>query len=126
MECNNEGASRLVWLTKSYAIKLPRCFIRPSNDFYGDLISFLDGWACNRREYKWSKWVQSDSDNDFKFLCKVKYSFLFSIIIIMEKATPLTEEEFSNIDYSSFSFGFEHKLDSYGKIKNEIVVVDYG
>ncbi len=118
MKLNNNGATRLVFLTENYAIKVPRCFIKPNNSFYGKVIGFLEGWVANRYEYKWS------NANIHDFLCKVEYSFLFSIIIIMKRATPLSDDEFKTQE--KLNFGYEHKQDSYGKIKNKLVIIDYG
>ena len=117
MKLINTGASRIVILLGQYAVKIPR-IIKPRCHFYGKLITFLQGWKANRAEYLWSK------ENIFPFLCAVKWSFLFSIVIVMKKASPITQEEYNKLNM--FNFGYEHKLDSYGKVKGKIVVVDYG
>ena len=118
IELNNKGSSRLVFLTKNYAIKVPRCCVKPDNGFYGKVIGFLEGWKANRYEYIWSK------SKTFDFFCDVEYSFLFSIVIIMKRATPLDREQFLNLE--KFNFAYEHKDDSYGIIDGETVIVDYG
>jgi len=100
------------------AIKIPRIFVKPDNGFYGKTIGFLNGWLANRYEYKWSKSQMYD------FLCPVKYSFFFSMIIVMKRAETLSREEFFNLN--KFNFVYEHKLDSYGKLDGKVVVVDYG
>jgi hypothetical protein len=114
----NSGSTRLVLLVGQYAIKIPRCCIKPDNKFYGKVIGLLEGWKANRYEYIWSK------SNIHDFLCEVKYSFLFSLIIIMKKADKISRDEF--FELKKFNFTYEHKIDSYGKINNKIKVVDYG
>jgi len=118
MKILTNGSTRIVILIDQYAIKIPRCCTKPDSEFYGGLINFLQGWLANRIEYKWSR------SSIFDFLCDVEFSLLFSLIIIMKKAEKISEEEFFNIE--KFNFRYEHKLDSYGKINNKIVVVDYG
>ena len=67
MKLIKTGSTRLVILTDKYAIKIPRCCIKPDNSFYGKIIGFLEGWLANRYEYKWYK---SDL---FDFLCPIEY-----------------------------------------------------
>jgi len=117
MKFINTGATRLVFLTKNYAIKIPRVFIK-TNKFYGNIISFLEGWKANRYEYKWSK------SKIFDFLAPIEYSILFSMVIVMKRAQPMTETEFNNLE--KFNFGYEHKQDSIGFIDNKPVILDYG
>lgn len=118
MELINTGSTRVVILTTNYAIKFPRCCTKVDNKFYGRVVSLLSGWISNRHEYKWS------NANVYDFLCKVEYSFLFSFIIVMKRAKPLTREQFYNL--KQYDFIYEHKLDSYGIVDNKIVVIDYG
>jgi len=108
----------LVFLIGNYAVKIPRCCIKPDNGFYGKVLGFLQGWEANRYEYIWSK------SKIYNFFCEVEHSFLFSIIIIMKKAAPITREQF--LELEQFNFDYEHKEDSYGIVDNNIVVVDYG
>jgi len=119
MDFINSGSSRLVFLTENYAIKIPRCCVKPDNSFYGRVIGFLEGWKANRYEYIWSK------AKIYDFLCEVEYSLLFSMIIIMKRAKPLDRDEFFKLDTFNFG-GYEHKLDSLGKINDKVVVIDYG
>jgi len=90
------------------------------NYFYGRVSNTLDGWSANRTEYKWSKL------GDMNFLCKVRISLLFSFIIVMDRTNQITEQEFDELNMDDFNFGFEKKLDSFGKDKHgNIIVVDY-
>ena len=118
MKIIKTGSTRLVILTDKYAIKIPRCCIKSDNSFYGKTIGFLEGWLANRYEYKWYK------SNVFDFLCQVEYSFLFSMVIIMKKAEPISYDEF--FELKQYNFAYEHKVDSYGKINDKVYIIDYG
>lgn len=115
----NTGATRLVFLTKTKAIKVPRIY--GYSKFYGFLISVLSGWEANRTEYKWSS-----QRVHLTILCPVRYSFLFSLIIVMDRLESITEDEFKSISNIGFG-GYEHKCDSFGKDKDgNILILDYG
>ena len=117
----NKGSTRLVFLVGRYAVKTPRCCIKPDNSFYGKLLGFLQGWLGNRTEYIWSK------SKIYPFLNPVRLSILGSLIIVMDRADEITEKEFHMLKEADFNFGgFEWKLDSFGKINNIVKVVDYG
>lgn len=116
----NTGSTRLVFLISNYAIKIPRCFVKPDNSFYGKLYGFLMGWLSNRHEYMWSKTGMS-------FLLPVKLSIFGSLIIVMDRAEEITEEEFFSLSEEDFNFeAIEFKIDSFGKINNTIFALDYG
>lgn len=112
------GSTRAVLLTNKYAIKFPIGVLCTDNTFYGRMHGILRGWLANRTEYKWSSY------GEFTFLCPIKYSFLFSFVVVMPRVDPIPRDEFYNI--SPFNFSYEHKLDSYGLFNNKVVVVDYG
>jgi len=122
MEIINTGSTRVVLAFNKYVIKIPRVFIKPNNKFYGEVISFLEGWKANRYEYIWSK------SKVYDFLCPVKYSFFFSMIIVMKKAEPLTTYMWTNAPLDRFKKfgGYEHKIDSFGYTDDGIVLIDYG
>jgi len=109
--------TRHVFLIGAYAIKFPR--ITGHSPFNGLIISFLEGWKANRYEYVW------DRGNRLDFLCPVKASFLFSIILVMKRLEPISEEEFLSLDKFNFG-GYEHKQDSIGKHNNKFYILDYG
>jgi len=119
MKFNNLGTTRVVFLIGKYAIKIPRCGIPPSNSFYGKFMDLLEGWKGNRNEYIWS------NAKIYDYLCPVRLSLFFSFIIVMDRAKSLTYKEFKNLEKFNFG-GYEHKRDSYGKVNNKIIVVDYG
>ena len=121
MKLITKGSSRLVFLIGNYALKIPRVFVEADDKFYGKLYTFLKGWQSNRYEYLWSK------SNLYDFLLPVKFSVFYSIIIIMDKATELTVDEFSMLDEADYNFKrFEFKLDSFGKLNNKNYIIDYG
>ena len=121
MSLLQNGSTRLVFLTEKYAIKFPRCCVDSDDRFYGRVIGVLKGWMSNRIEYKWAS-----NTTYYDYLCPLKYSFLFSFIIVMKRAVPLTREEFFSINVSDYRFPHEHKQDSYGKVDGKIVIVDFG
>lgn len=115
----NTGSTRLVFLLGSYAIKIPRCFVQPDNSFYGQLLGFLWGWEANRVEYVWSK------SKIYNYLNPVRLSLFWSLIVIQDRVEEITIDEFINLP--KFNFGsYEHKIDSFGKVNNKIVIIDYG
>ena len=117
----NTGSSRLVFLIGKYAIKIPRCCVKPDNTFYGKLLGFLWGWEANRVEYKWSK------SKTYDFLNPVKFSILGSIIIVFDRARVLTDIEFMDLNKDDFPFGkFEFKTDSFGFVNGVVKILDYG
>ena len=117
----NTGSTRLVFLVGKYAIKTPRCCIKPDNKFYGKLMGFLQGWIGNRSEYIWSK------SKIYPFLNPVRLSLFGSLIIVMDRADIISDDEFLLLNKNDFDFyGFEFKADSFGKVNNTIKVIDYG
>lgn len=126
------GAMRLVFITKNSVYKIARF------DFTLDI--FLMGWLANRNEVR--KWHSAnhlysslkDEINPKDFLCPVQRSFLFGIIIKMQRAEPLSKKEFYynrniiskiNIDYWCGGQD-ELRLSNYGKIDDRFVCIDYG
>lgn len=112
----NTGSTRLVLLIGGYAIKIPR----GDDNSFGIFLGILRGWIGNRTEYMWSK------QDLFPFLNRVVFSFLFSFIIVQRRVEMITEEEFFSLEKADYPFGgFEWKLDSFGKVNDKIVVIDY-
>lgn len=113
----NTGSTRIVLLIGDYAIKIPRS----EHEYYtGKVLGILRGWIGNRTEYMWSK------QDLFPFLNRVVFSFLFSFIIVQRRVEMITEEEFFSLEKADYPFGgFEWKLDSFGKVNDKIVVIDY-
>jgi len=109
-----KGTTRIAFIFKNWTIKVPRI----KNDFYGRIYNFIVGCRHNRFEYIWSK------SNIYKFLCPVIFSFLGSLVIIMPTVKELSNKEFKKL--TKYNFSYEHKKDSYGRLENNIVVIDYG
>ena len=111
------GSTRTVILIARYAIKIPS---------FVEWRLFLYGLLGNMQESLWSKC-------GIDRLCKVLFSIPGGFIVVMERAEPLTREEFDKFDYDGFikdcdlclTF-IENKYDSFGKIGGKIVAVDYG
>lgn len=79
------------------------------------------GMGSNRTEYIWSK------SNLYSFLNPVKLSLLFSIILIFDRTQEISENEFFDLNEEDYNFySYEHKIDSFGKINSEILIIDYG
>lgn len=102
----------MVILTKNLAIKIPY----PLN-----WRRFLWGLLANMQERDFSrlKWAA---------LCPVVFSLPGGFLVVMKRATPLTQEP----DYQSLSntpegvIPAEHKIDSWGCLDGNIVAIDYG
>ena len=120
MYINWEGSTRIVLIFNTFVIKMPR-IINHGNNFYGVLMALLNGWSANRCEYLWER------ASIYDFLCPIKKSLFWSLVIVMNRADKITEEEFLKLNKAEFNFdGFEWKIWSFGKIDKKIVVIDYG
>lgn len=108
------GSTRTVILIGKYAIKFPSTV---------SLKLFLNGWIANIQEWEW----HTVSDK----LCPVKHNFL-GLIIVMERCYPLERKEFFELNFNEFVeesgiiLPIENKMDSFGKLKDKVVAVDYG
>lgn len=117
MEWNRCGIMREVFLTRRYAIKLPRLS-------YGWKI-FLHGLLANMQEARWGKCGLEE-------LCPVIFAVPGGWLLIMRKAEPLTIEEWDAFKVDSFceredyTIPAERKHDSFGRLNGKIVAVDYG
>lgn len=108
MELNRDGVTRVVLLTKKYAIKFPRIN-------YG-WMKFIEGIHANLSEYHCWKITKS------KHLCPVFYCFagLFSVMPRVE--IYRTEDQISGIPRED---GEDRKPDNYGSYQERSVCVDY-
>jgi hypothetical protein len=117
MTLNRTGKNRLVLLTKTWAIKVPR------------LSSFLYGWHNNKIESFISR-------QDPRHRCPVILSLFGSLLIVMPKLVPLSESEWkSNMESLHLrwqeqgrKYAPEPKRDSFGRCpySNRILAIDYG
>lgn len=117
VEICRTGTTRLVILTKLYAIKIPNLL----NGW--DL--FLRGLLGNQQEKIFSAtgWVE---------LCPVLFALPGGFLNVMPRARPLTTAEWEEFDIDSFLendfriIPAERKRDSFGVLNGRIVAVDYG
>lgn len=121
MKINRNGSTRIVILTKKFAVKLP--------NFLNGWSMFLHGLLANLQESCWSRmlWKKEDSMG----LCPVVFAVKGGFLIVMKRAQILTWEEFCEFDYEKFKMQkaavpVEQKTDSFGWLNGEIVAVDYG
>lgn len=116
MQINRQGCTRIVILTKKWAIKIP--------NFY-EYRLMLCGILANLQEKLFS-------DVGYPELCPVKFSLPFGLCVVMPKVKVLTDEEFLKLDIDSFIetenyiIPTEKKSNSFGLLNGKLVVIDYG
>ena len=110
------GTTRTTILIGNLAFKIPKL---TKNHFYNRFQYFLQGWLSNLNE---NIWYNSEI---YDYLCPVKFSF-YGLVLIMPRTTPITVVEFSKLTRSDYFGAVEWKRDSFGKLNNKIVIVDYG
>jgi len=116
------GVTRLVILTKHWAIKFP-------TPMYGWKF-FLYGFLANMQEREWAGFD--------KRLCPVLRSSKYGIFVIMPRCQPLTDDEFTDRIHDgwlrlseeatneSVELPVELKTCSFGWLNGKIVAIDYG
>ncbi len=110
------GATRMVIVTRRWAIKLPH----PT-----EWRLFLQGLLANMQERQFSK-------AGWRELCPVVFSIPGGWFLVMPRAEMLTDEEWDAFDVEAFCdqpnyhVPAEAKRSSFGKIAGHIVVIDYG
>ena len=117
MEWKKNGITREVILIGKYAIKIPKLIYGWSNFLLGLLANMQETsvWSCKSEK-----------------LCPVLFSVPGGWLIIMKRARPLTDDEWSDFDPFSFrkegdyEIPMELKQDSFGVLDDKIVAVDYG
>lgn len=129
-----KGCYRRVCIFDKFVIKFPRFKI--GKNF---LLRWIIGYLSNTSEsycYKSSKKICSDSKDQLDFdalykLCPIYFNF-FGFLVIMKKANPLSEEEYSNLlkdikNYNKCNFVYiwDNKIENFGKINDKIVIIDY-
>ena len=117
---STRGATRLVILTKRYAIKLPRIWWRSPDRWQ----MFLYGLLANMQERKFARtgWPE---------LCPVVWSTPGGWCVVMRRAEPLaedlTEEQYTAfVEHDEYYVPAEHKTDSFGILDGRLVAIDYG
>lgn len=138
------GYTRTVILIGRWALKIPA--MRGLHTRVG-IGAFIRGLKSNQQEAKFAKASWSE-------LCPVHWSLPGGILLCMQRAIPLSDSDWDNFNYSEFvcredSPGImgdeqtervarvtcnpalnlvpvERKRDSFGKIGDRVVAVDYG
>ena len=116
-EWNRQGITREVFLTRRYAIKIPKLI-------YG-WHKFLCGLLANMQEATFARagWPE---------LCPVVFSIPGGWLVVMRRAKPLSDAEWEAFDAPAFCetadylIPAEFKQDSFGMLDGRIVAVDYG
>ena len=116
MQINREGCTRIVILTKRFAVKIPNIF---------SWRLMLYGLLANHQERTFSRlgWPE---------VCPIRFSLPFAVCVVMEKAQPMTFEQWQSFDYESFCIKESYKVpvelkrDSFGWLNGRVVAVDYG
>jgi hypothetical protein len=113
MRLNRRGANRWVLLVGFYAFKFP---------YPSTWRQVLFGILNNLNERDWSRTKPGT--------CPVLWSSPCGIVIVMPRVEILDEEQFLQFDSKAFcrehGLNAEHKPDSYGRLGDRIVAVDYG
>lgn len=111
------GVTREVFLTRRFAIKLPKL----TNTWR----HFLQGLLANmqEREFSTSQWPE---------LCPVVFSTWGGWLVVMRRARPLTDAEWNVFNFMAFAdkpdyvVPVEDKRNSFGVLDGRVVAVDYG
>ena len=110
------GATRTVILVGSIVIKIPRmCSWK----------LFLHGLLANMQESQFSK-------TGWQELCPVLFSIWGGFCLIMQRAEPLTDFQWSRfspehwVKKEDYTVPVELKQSSFGMLKGKIVAIDYG
>lgn len=112
-----QGSTRNVFLTKKYAIKIPR---------FVEWRLFLFGLLGNMQETFFWKQLKSDK------LCPVLFAIPCGFMIVMARASEFSCKDHAEFDFDSFVdagdwvIPAENKQDSFGWFQGRIVAIDYG
>ena len=109
------GATRIVFLVGSYALKIPSMH---------SWQTFLWGLLGNMQErlFWTTRWPE---------LCPVLFSLPGGWLVVMSTAQPLTDEEGGEVpedwcERGEYVVPAEMKRDSFGVLNGKIVAIDYG
>lgn len=110
------GTHRTTLLIGRYAVKVP---------VFVEWRLFLFGLLANMQEARFSRanWPE---------LCPVVFAVPGGFLNVMQRAEPITREEFWALVSTNWKhrhnyvLPVEYKLDSFGKLDGRIVAVDYG
>ena len=110
-----QGQTRLVILTKNYAIKLP--------NFLKGYKQFLYGLISNLQELEFQ--------HKSPYLLPIQWSSYFGIVLVFKRvemlSTMLPKKEFNKIVETLHGYPkIDYKLDSFGILNGQIYIIDYG
>ena len=124
------GVTRLVFITKKWAFKIPQ--LKFGWEF------FLRGLLANMQEVEFNKMHD-------KRMCPIKFYLPGGFLVVMPYCPPITKKDFNknildkfypnnkedyhpnNIcEHRYFNVPVEYKQDSFGYYNNNIVAIDYG
>lgn len=126
--CTN-GITRIVFLTRRHAIKIPRLN-------YGWRL-FIDGIRANLNEVELWRIAQVPGNQVTRvrrYLCPIVWSSWGGWIVVMKRAEPIVMTTHASYQNFAIRRAFlemekivgDHKDDNYGTIDGEPVMVDYG
>lgn len=109
------GVTRIVLVTKKYAIKVPRLYDCKGHKAW----SFVRGWAANMSEWDWTNYEGAE-------VCPVIKSYFGSLINVYPKCRVATEEE-AELNYPKMRFKTpsDTKASNFGWYKGKFVWLDY-
>jgi hypothetical protein len=112
IQLNRQGRNRWVILTRRHAVKIPS--LASWQDFLFGLLNNMKEAFDGRRSGR----------------CPVVAKLPLGLAVVMPRAEPLDEVRFAAFDYHEFcrqhGVCAERKPDSFGLLKGEVVVLDYG
>ncbi|MFC7049797.1 hypothetical protein [Emcibacter nanhaiensis] len=129
-------STRIVILVADVAIKIPKLPVWKKRFWH----YYLEGLRQNRNEIDW--WERTHDGR----LCPIKTHFLGGQILVMQRATQLTEQQFKEYfphpssleEYFDNSYTYpdcelttsympyEHKSDGFGLLSGKVIALDYG
>lgn len=120
IKINRQGCTRIVFLTKRYAIKIPIC----TDGFQ----AFLYGLLANMQERLFGRlpWYQEMGT------CPIVFSLPYGLLVVMPRVREMTDEEFLEFDVDgflnqgSYRIPGEAKSNSFGWLNGKVVIIDYG
>lgn len=121
MILNRTGCTRIVFIFRKYVVKIP--------NFTYSWEHFLKGIIANIQENKTWKYNSGKFDTGLsKLLCPVLWCSFGGWILVMKRASILSEEEYLNANLAEHLLYFpgDDKKDNYGMINGMIVKIDYG
>lgn len=118
MKIDRTGCTRIVILTRRYAIKLPNCLDGWPRLFYQGLLANLQ-----EASFSSAGWPE---------LCPVVFALPWGFGVVMPRCQLLTDDEFlalgmpSWVECGDYVVPVEAKSNSFGWLNGRVVAIDYG